>query len=197
MDMADLKNKLKSHLCSARYWLGKAEESIEKDRDIRAELNLMLAQAEITHAKTVKSEKHCRQINYRGLLIRSILLTGLASFVLVFGFGGFMGIHHKVATESQQATQENVGGLGRQSIVNKQVESAQEAPAMNQSVTINQQPTMPAVEIETKSPQQKVDVEAPTVKLEEMTALPEQPIRLQPHEMQELISAAGKSLRGK
>ncbi len=197
MDMTDLKNKLKGHLCSARYWLGKAEESIEKDLDIRAELNLMLAQAEITHAKIVKSEKHCRQINYRGLLIRSILLTGLASFVLVFGFGGFMGIHHKVATESQQATQENVGGLGRQSIVNKQVESAQEAPAMNQSVTINQQPTMPAVEIETKSPQQKVDVEAPTVKLEEKTALPEQPIRLQPHEMQELISAAGKSLRGK
>ena len=197
MDMTDLKNKLKGHLCSARYWLGKAEESIEKDRDIRAELNLMLAQAEITHAKIVKSEKHCRQINYRGLLIRSILLTGLASFVLVFGFGGFMGIHHKVATESQQATQENVGGLGLQSIVNKQVESAQEAPAMNQSVTINQQPTMPAVEIETKSPQQKVDVEAPTVKLEEKTALPEQPIRLQPHEMQELISAAGKSLRGK
>ena len=197
MDMTDLKNKLKGHLCSARYWLGKAEESIEKDRDIRAELNLMLAQAEITHAKTVKSEKHCRQINYRGLLIRSILLTGLASFVLVFGFGGFMGIHHKVATESQQATQGNVGGLGLQSIVNKQVESAQEAPAMNQSVTINQQPTMPAVEIETKSPQQKVDVEAPTVKLEEKTALPEQPIRLQPHEMQELISAAGKSLRGK
>ena len=195
--MTDLKNKLKGHLCSARYWLGKAEESIEKDRDIRAELNLMLAQAEITHAKTVKSEKHCRQINYRGLLIRSILLTGLASFVLVFGFGGFMGIHHKVATESQQATQGNVGGLGLQSIVNKQVESAQEAPAMNQSVTINQQPTMPAVEIETKSPQQKVDVEAPTVKLEEKTALPEQPIRLQPHEMQELISAAGKSLRGK
>ena len=197
MDMADLKSKLKSHLCSARYWLGKAEESIEKDRDIRAELNLMLAQAEIAHAKTVKSEEHCRQINYRGLLIRSILLTGLASFVLVFGFGGFMGIHHKVATESQQATQGNVGGLGLQSIVNKQVESAQEAPAMNQSVTINQQPTMPAVEIETKSPQQKVDVEAPTVKLEEKTALPEQPIRLQPHEMQELISAAGKSLRGK
>ena len=195
--MTDLKNKLKGHLCSARYWLGKAEESIEKDRDIRAELNLMLAQAEITHAKTVKSEKHCRQINYRGLLIRSILLTGLASFVLVFGFGGFMGIHHKEATESQQATQGNVGGLGLQSIVNKQVESAQEAPAMNQSVTINQQPTMPAVEIETKSPQQKVDVEAPTVKLEEKTALPEQPIRLQPHEMQELISAAGKSLRGK
>ena len=197
MDMADLKSKLKSHLCSARYWLGKAEESIEKDRDIRAELNLMLAQAEIAHAKTVKSEEHCRQINYRGLLIRSILLTGFASFVLVFGFGGFMGIHHKVATESQQATQGNVGGLGLQSIVNKQVESAQEAPAMNQSVTINQQPTMPAVEIETKSPQQKVDVEAPTVKLEEKTALPEQPIRLQPHEMQELISAAGKSLRGK
>ena len=53
--MTDLKKKLKGHLCSARHWLGKAEESLEKDRDIRAELNLMLAQAEITHAKEVKS----------------------------------------------------------------------------------------------------------------------------------------------
>ena len=197
MDMTDLKNKLKGHLCSARYWLGKAEESIEKDRDIRAELNLMLAQAEITHAKIVKSEKHCRQINYRGLLIRSILLTGLASFVLVFGFGGFMGIHHKVATESQQATQGNVGGLGLQSIVNKQAKSAEEVAATHQSVAINQQPTIAADEIEMKPIEQTVGVEAPIATAEEKTALPEQPIRLQPHEMQELISAAGKSLRGK
>lgn len=39
------------HIIAAKKWLGMAEESIDKDNDIRSDLNLMLAQAELQRAK--------------------------------------------------------------------------------------------------------------------------------------------------
>ena len=46
------KKKLYSeHITAAKDWLGKAEESIAKDNDIRSDLNIMLAQAELQRAK--------------------------------------------------------------------------------------------------------------------------------------------------
>ncbi|MGN0940968.1 MAG: hypothetical protein ACI4OA_04610 [Selenomonadaceae bacterium] len=52
--MADVDEEtltLKKHVRAAREWLGEAEESIEGDDTIRGDLSLMLAQAELTHAK--------------------------------------------------------------------------------------------------------------------------------------------------
>ena len=43
---------------------------------------------------------------------------------------------------------------------------------------------------------QRVVVEETIPKAEAKVSVSEQPVRLQPREMQELISAAGKSLRG-
>ena len=52
--MADVDEEtmtLKKHVRAAREWLGEAEESIDGDDAIRGDLSLMLAQAELTHAK--------------------------------------------------------------------------------------------------------------------------------------------------
>lgn len=195
--MADLKNKLKGHLCSARHWLGKAEESLEKDRDIRAELNLMLAQAEITHAKEVKSESQYKRINYRDLLIRSILFIGLISFAIVSGFGGFMGTPQKVSDQSQKTMMSYGSTVSEDVSSNGQtvMESQGGAASIHGFTQLERQHN--EVETEKKMPmKQTVVVEEAVPKAEVKVSVPEQPVQLQPREMQALISAAGKSLRG-
>lgn len=49
--MTDKKKLYYEHITAAKDWLGKAEESIAKDNDIRSDLNIMLAQAELQRAK--------------------------------------------------------------------------------------------------------------------------------------------------
>ena len=49
--MTDKKKLYSEHITAAKDWLGKAEESIAKDNDIRSDLNNMLAQAELQRAK--------------------------------------------------------------------------------------------------------------------------------------------------
>ncbi|WIW71027.1 hypothetical protein [Anaerosinus gibii] len=195
--MTDLKKKLKGHLCSARHWLGKAEESLEKDRDIRAELNLMLAQAEITHAKEVKSESKDRRINYRGLLIRSILLIGLISFGIVSGFGGFIGTQQKLSNESQEIVPNYRSTLSEEVPLNGQVVPKIQETSSFDSGGPDLAGQHNEIESAKKMPmKQTVVVEETIPKAEAKVSVSEQPVRLQPREMQELISAAGKSLRG-
>lgn len=45
------KGDFRKHITAAKDWLGQAEESIDKENDIRSDLNLMLAQAELQRAK--------------------------------------------------------------------------------------------------------------------------------------------------
>lgn len=53
--MADKHDKsnadYRKHITAAKAWIGQAEESIDKDNEIRSDLNLMLAQAELQRAK--------------------------------------------------------------------------------------------------------------------------------------------------
>lgn len=41
----------RKHITAAKEWLGQAEESIDEENNIRSDLNLMLAQAELQRAK--------------------------------------------------------------------------------------------------------------------------------------------------
>lgn len=49
--MADFKQRAVQHLAYARRWLERAEHAFGQKRDVRGELDLILAQAEIEHAK--------------------------------------------------------------------------------------------------------------------------------------------------
>ena len=48
---AEDRSRLGLHVRAAREWLGRAEESLGRADDVRGDLNLMLAQAELTRAK--------------------------------------------------------------------------------------------------------------------------------------------------
>ena len=52
--MSDGKNRFRAHVRAAREWLGRAESSLDRQEDIRSDLNLMLAQAELQRAKETK-----------------------------------------------------------------------------------------------------------------------------------------------
>jgi hypothetical protein len=83
--VTEQRSRVTTHLRSAQDWLSKAERSFDEQKDIRGELNLMLAQAELKRAQEEKSgAKHrlrytwCRQ---GGALICAILLFGLGSLI--------------------------------------------------------------------------------------------------------------------
>ena len=42
------RSRLRRHVRAAREWLGRAEDSLDRAEDVRGDLNLMLAQAELT-----------------------------------------------------------------------------------------------------------------------------------------------------
>ncbi|WP_425058606.1 hypothetical protein [Sporomusa carbonis] len=82
--MADCKQNINRHLNSAQQWLSQAEQDFDKNRDIRGELNLFLAQAELTHAREVNRSQHWR---YKYPALRHGLAFGLALAVAVGGMG--------------------------------------------------------------------------------------------------------------
>ena len=63
---------------SVKYWLNKAEDSYEKDKNMSAEINLIMAQAEMQRLK----EKHAIP------LIRTWGIRFSALFVALFLYGG-------------------------------------------------------------------------------------------------------------
>lgn len=49
--MPDERDKRKKYVRAARHWLGEAEESLDKEEDLKSELHVMLAKAELLHAE--------------------------------------------------------------------------------------------------------------------------------------------------
>lgn len=81
--MTDKKKLYSEHITAAKDWLGKAEESIANDNDIRGDLNLMLAQAELQRAKEKDD----------GALVRKWLkwlLPWLTALGIAFGYIYFL-----------------------------------------------------------------------------------------------------------
>lgn len=54
--MSEGRNKLKKHIRAAKEWLGAAEKSLDRQEDVKGDLNVMLAKAELQHASEMTSE---------------------------------------------------------------------------------------------------------------------------------------------
>lgn len=83
--MSEWKTRTAAHLRAAQGWLSKAERSFDEKKEIRGELNLMLAQAELKRAQEEKrtSKTRFRYACYRhgGALICAMLLFGIGSLI--------------------------------------------------------------------------------------------------------------------
>ncbi|HMM20909.1 MAG TPA: hypothetical protein PKA10_09205 [Selenomonadales bacterium] len=182
--MADLKQNMFRHLRSAKQWLAKAEESFDKDSDIRGELDLFLAQAELQHARETSRS---RPVWYRQQYLRQLLSFAVAVIIGISGFGGYWMISRNAAMPIPLAAQEAkpnnpaVQTAEREaSVIPAEVEKSQPAsPAAASTVSVQ-----PA---ETPAPQ-RVQASRPIQAAKENIVSPD--------EMQRMVQAAGKSLRG-
>ena len=76
--MSDGRNRFRDHVRAAREWLGQAEHSLDNKEDIRGDLNVMLAQAELQRAKETKEPTRRQRWLYR-------LVPAAAAVVMVAG----------------------------------------------------------------------------------------------------------------
>jgi hypothetical protein len=188
--MAEAKQQMNRHLRSARQWLSNAEKAFDKDHDVRGELDLLLAQAELQHAKEVKSTGPWR---LKSLLLQHGLALGLAVTVATVGVGGAYWLLH----ERDRAIPIPLAGKQQQVVVPA-------APLTVEAIVRPKQPIIPVKPKETQTADDSVmpaqPAKLPAIAPQEPDNRPSQQIgkemQLPPDEMQKLIRAAGKSLRG-
>ncbi len=170
--MSESKSRVTTHLRSAQDWLSKAQRSFDEQKDIRGELNLMLAQAELKRAQEEKqsSKRRVRSAYYRqgGALLCAVILFGLGSLIWM----------SRSVDDAEQAVT-HVQTIPVQTI-------AVEAVAMPQASAANG-----ANKVQTLS----VSVETPYEEYNEAQPKASAAI-LSKEEMQDLMKAAGRSLRG-
>jgi hypothetical protein len=181
--MADFKRQMFRHLRSARQWLARAEESFDKDSNIRGELDLLLAQAELQHVREANSS---RQWRYKYPLIRHALSAALATTILAAGIGFYWWSSERdIAVPIPLAAQEPKSVPA----VKAAVESAASQVRVEEPA-----PATPVVISAVSSPI-NVQPAAVSAKNERLRQV-EQEDLLPPDELQKVIRAAGKSLRG-
>jgi len=183
MHMAQLKQHMYQHLRSAKEWLTRAEEAFDKQHDVRAELDLMLAQAELQH---VKEANRSRQWRYKYLVFRHGLALTLAMFMAVAVGGVYWWINKpELAVPVPLAGQASLP-------VEVVAKAAVNAPPVI-IPTENNRPVQQVVnQVVTSVPSKTEQVK----QSEKPRYQPEQPAPISGDEMQKLVRAAGKSLRG-
>jgi len=185
--MARLKQHMHQHLHSAKEWLTKAEDAFDKQHDIRAELDLMLAQAELQH---VKETNRSRQGSYKYALFRHGLALTLATFMAVTVGGVYWWTTRPVLTVPMP-----LSGVP----VSLPVEVA---PKVQETVIPSTPPLATRAE-EHSQPVEQVakEKELPRSGEVQQVSQPKQsssqePVILSNNEVQKLVRAAGKTLRG-
>ncbi|TCL32955.1 hypothetical protein EV210_11930 [Anaerospora hongkongensis] len=187
--MADSKNHISRHLQSAKAWLDRAEDSFDKDSDVRGELNLLLAQAELQRVREVNRSGRWRW-KY------PVLKQGLAvSLAVLLAAGGFYW------WDKQSVSVEPVPMAAGERIVTIEKPTALEAGrALSPATAI---PLVPVTAAPAKPGQETEAAERSRTSVTVTTNRPvstppsqTKEVRLAPDEMQQLIRAAGKSLRG-
>lgn len=179
--MADFKHHMSRHLYSAKQWLTRAEESFDKDSNIRGELDLFLAQAELQRARETN---HSRNSRHKYPILRHALSLITATTIVAAGVGAYWWSSGSNIAPAPPAIQEakNIPAAssgGNIAVSPAKAEVPQPAAATN---TVPVQATVPpAVERTDKT---------------ERSRPPEKENILAPDEMQKIIRAAGKSLRG-
>ncbi|MPL68944.1 hypothetical protein SDC9_14677 [bioreactor metagenome] len=185
--MADFKENMYRRLRSARQWLTRAEEAFDKDRDVRAELNLMLAQAELQHAKEANRTRHWR---YKYSLLTQGTAVGLAMMLAVIGFGG------TYWWVNQQQTRADQGSPAVQLQMPQQVISVSNPAEQTKPQLETQAAQQTPTKVETEHQQTSTVAEKSRVTNDAQQYQAEQQVVLPPDELQKLVRAAGKTLRG-
>lgn len=167
--MSDKRTSFKNHVRAAKEWLGEAESSLDKEQDLRGDLKLMLAQAELQRANETK------HLTKRELWLRRIipLLCAVLLVAVIWQMVLFMTPQPAaVPAEPQQPVIQVVREIP---VIEKQESAAPEVKAVDE---------VPADEPTETLSAQDVPVSGETSE----SAVPSR-------DMQKLMNTAGQSLR--
>ncbi|SMC38560.1 hypothetical protein [Sporomusa malonica] len=194
--MAEGKQNINRHLNSAQQWLSEAEQAFEKDSDIRGELNLFLAQAELTHAKEAN---HSRYWRHKYPALRHSLAIGLAIVIAaggmtasyLWGISRHSTLRPLQVEQSAPAAENNLGKAN--------AASGAITPTMVQ-MTPASEPNASKAATDTHYTAASQQPSAPPAREESSRSVSEadrpKDVPLTPDEINKLIRLAGKSLRG-
>lgn len=189
--MADFKDNMFRRLRSARQWLKRAEEAFDKDRDVRAELDLMLAQAELQHAKEANRTRHWR---YKYSLLTQGAAVGMAAIIAVIGFGGTYWWLNQHQTGNYQSSPAVQLEMPQQPITAGTGHIVTTAP--QESPAVETKPAPASATVKTAAHQETSIVPKNRDKEDHQSYQTETQTVLPPEDLQKLVRAAGKSLRG-
>ena len=194
--MNDSKRPFVSNLESAKAWIHQAEQSFGQDADIRGELSLLLAQAEL---QRVREANRARQWRWKYPLLRHSLALVLALIAVIGGFylwDSRTTIQPQPIQQTQQFQQAQPTGTAVQPQIIQQPTQAPLPAVSPQPSAADPQP--PATIVNTAVTTNTVNSPPPVQpsQRENVPANRDHEIQLSHDEMQKLIRAAGKSLRG-
>lgn len=190
--MSENKGRFREHISAAKDWLGKAEKSIDDQNDIRGDLNLLLAQAELQKATENKEFRRRRGVLLKALALCAALFIAVGGFlVLKTNHGPFrtdtaqMNVEHKnpasKAVQPEAKTEQNMEQIQPDSQISEPVENQEAVQDTSQSQQI-EQPVYIAPERAEKvqDPQTATDADTP---------------KMPSADKQKLMQSAGKILR--
>lgn len=187
--MGELKGKVVSHLRSAQQWLQRAEQAFDSEKDTRGKLDLMLAQAELQHLQ--ESAIKGKSVP----LIRQGLAFALAVLLFSGGIGGaYFFLHQdKPLQEKLVQTEERKVPLPTATPVSPVSQPTPSAPG---TVSESKSPAISNVPpVSTAVVHKETNVVVSQNPVASDKEVPDQQV-VKPEEMNKLIRAAGKSLRG-
>lgn len=181
MKVADLKQHVTRHLRSARQWLVRAEEDFGKNDNVRGEMNLILAQAELQHLKEAKLKGGFIQ----SILFRQSFAAFIALALVCLSFGGaywFVDMHQKNQRINQPIKQEQTA------IYQTPKNNVQEVPQHELPIVNKTENDVPAVD--------QMQTQSNASANPNHNNVAEKQIEVSPTDIQKLVRAAGKTLRG-
>ena len=178
------------HLQSARQWLARAEQAFGRERDVRGQLDLFLAQAELQH---VSEMNRAGKMKFPLLWQGAALMAALVLLVAVWG-----GYNLWTAPRQQTVSHPNTVQTFKAAQSSAAVVDTPYIPVISPAVNFDKASEVDESVANTKAaavadnPAPRVQNEVPVVEPEARNS----EVRLTPEEMQKLVRTAGKSLRG-
>ncbi|MDR1702728.1 MAG: hypothetical protein LBR56_08115 [Sporomusaceae bacterium] len=182
--MAEYKHQMNKHLDSAKEWVERAQHSFEEKKDIRGELDLFLAQAELAHAKKTSRLHRLTQYSF---FKESVALL-VAFFLAAAGLGAGYWLNFSLP-ENQLETQQPPSPPKTAEPFAGQPPQLNDWPDKISRAQPNQAPAAAARAAETVL-EEPVDVSLTETSVPEQTPAP-----VSREEMRNLIRSAGTSLR--
>ena len=179
------RSRLRHHVRAAREWLGRAEDSLDRAEDVRGDLNLMLARAELARAQ--ETERPRPSV----LWMRRIAPLCTAALLA----GGILWTWDFAAPPAPPPVEKRTEEAAAEAGTLQRIGESPPLPAIPQPDSVPPQEEAAAETVFPVSEYREEPEETAVSPPEPETAAEPSGTRIPPEDMQRLMSSAGQSLR--